>query len=152
MEKAREEQTRQKVYKLLKIIVIIVAALIIGAALFFVFRIYINAKTALREAKNTRMALQSADIEMYAKKKTVYNPNNPYNLEDGVEALVNQIYKPDGKYKIVSYSYSMHEVTGMTYEKGNYVVTFEKKGDAVYWDVDYRLNVYHYDDDDIVVK
>ena len=45
-----------------------------------------------------------------------------------------------------------HQITGMTYEKGHFFVTFQLKGDAIYWDVDYRMNVYHFDDDDIVVK
>lgn len=89
---------------------------------------------------------------MYAKKLSVYNPNNPNNLEEGVEELVNQIYTPSGTYKITSYSTKKHEVTGLVYEKGNYVVTYEKIGDTIYWDVDYRLNVYHYDDESVVVS
>lgn len=49
--------------KIFKVAGIVVAALIIGAALFFVFKLYANARDALREAKNRRVALQSADIE-----------------------------------------------------------------------------------------
>ncbi len=50
--------------KVAKIIAIIVVILIVGVAAFFVFKIRINAKTALREAKNIRVALRSADIEI----------------------------------------------------------------------------------------
>ena len=148
----QEEESFFKWGKILKIAGIILAALIIGAAVFFVFKVRSNAKEALREAKNTRVALLSADIEMYAQKKSIFNPANENGIEDGVEGRVDQIYKPGGTYKITGYDPSTHELTGMIYVKGNYVVTFELRGGAKYWDVDYRMNVYHYDDDDIVVK
>ena len=72
-------------------------------------------------------------------------------MEDGVESLVERIYEPEGEYTITGYDAAAHEITGMTYEKGHFFVTFQLKGEAVYWDVDYRMNVYHFDDDDIVV-
>ena len=40
----------------------------------------------------------------------------------------------------------------MTYEKGHFFVTFELKDGSVHWDVDYRMNVYHYDEDDVIVE
>ena len=141
------ERSKLRLRKFLKIIGITVAALIIGVAIFFVFKIRSEAKSALREAKNTRMALRSADIEMYALGKSVYNPDKLFNIEDGVEKKVNTIYTPPGIYEITSYDYSRHEITGMTYQNGRYVVTFRMKGDALYWDVDYCWNVYHFDDD-----
>lgn len=151
MDKEREEQSRQRIHKLFKIVGIILAALIIGAAVFFVFKLRSDAKEVLREAKNTRMALRSADIEMYGKGKSVFNPSHENGLEDGVKGLVNQLYEPEGEYKITGYDAKAHEITGMTYEKGHFFVTFELRGEAIYWDVDYRMNVYHFDDDDIVV-
>ena len=152
MDKEREEQSRLRIYKFFKIIGIILAALIIGAAVFFVFKLRSDAKAVLREAKNTRMALQSADIQMYGKNKTVFNPLSDDGMEDGTKGLVQQIYTPEGTYKITGYDTEKHQITGMTYEKGHFFVTFQQKGEAIYWDVDYRLNVYHFDDDDIVVK
>ena len=146
MDKEREEQSRQRIHKLFKIIGIILAALIIGAAVFFVFKLKSDAKAVLREAKNTRMALRSADIEMYARGKSVFNPSNTNGIEDGVPGLVNQIYTPEGVYKITGYNTKRHEITGMTYENGHFLVTFQMKGEAIYWDVDYRMNVYHFDD------
>ena len=152
MDKEREEQSRLRIYKFFKIVGIILAALIIGAAVFFVFKLRSDAKAVLREAKNTRMALQSADIEMYGKNKSVFNPSNEDGLEDGTKGLVEQLYSPEGTYRITGYDAVQHQITGMTYEKGHFFVTFQLKGDAIYWDVDYRMNVYHFDDDDIVVK
>lgn len=151
MDKEREAQSRQRIGTLFKIIGIVLAALIIGAAVFFVFKLRSDAKAVLREAKNTRMALQSADIEMYGKGKTIFNPLNENGIEADVEGLVGQIYEPEGTYCITGYDAMKHQITGMTYEKGRFFVTFRQKGEAIYWDVDYRLNVYHFDDDDIVV-
>ena len=152
LDKERDEESRQRIHKILKITGIIVAALIIGAAVFFVFKLRSEAKDVLREAKNTRMALRSADIEMYAKGKSVFNPANENGIEEGVEPLVEQIFTPQGTYGITGYDAVAHEITGMTYEKGNFFVTFELVDEAISWDVDYRMNVYHYDDGDIVVK
>ena len=151
MNKEQELQSRQRRQKILKIVGIILAALVIGAVFFTVFKIRSDAKEVLREAKNTRMALRSADIEMYAKGKSVFNPSNVNGIEEGVVRLVNQLYEPEGVYKITSHDAKSHEITGMTYEKGHFFVTFELRGEAIYWDVDYRMNVYHFDDDDIVV-
>ncbi len=151
MNKEQELQSRQRRQKILKIVGIILAALVIGAVIFTVFKIRSDAKEVLREAKNTRMALRSADIEMYAKGKSVFNPSNLNGIEDGVDTLVERIFTPGGEYCITGYDPVKHEITGMTYEKGHYFVTFQLKGEAIYWDVDYRFNVYHFDDDDVIV-
>ena len=151
MNKEQELQSRQRRQRILKIVGIILAALIIGAVIFTVFKIRSDAKEVLREAKNTRMALRSADIEMYAKGKSVFNPSNINGIEDGVDTKVERIFTPGGEYCITGYDAVKHEITGMTYEKGHYSVTFQLKGEAIYWDVDYRFNVYHFDDDDVIV-
>ena len=112
------------------------------------FKIRANAKTALREAKNIRVALRSADIEMYGEKKTIYNPYKPYGLEDGTVEKVNELIDVKGTYRITAYDNKLHELTGMTYTKDGYFVTFTKVNGKVKWTVDYRMNVYTFDDDD----
>ena len=64
-------QSREAVRKAAKIILIIVIAFILGAAIFTFFKIRVDARTALRDAKNVRVALRSADIEMYAKNQSI---------------------------------------------------------------------------------
>ena len=140
-----QEKSAIKWGKIFKFFIIIVAALIIGMVVFFAFKIHIDAKAALRDAKNIRLALRTADIEMYAKDKTVYNPSAADGIEVGVKAKVEQIVQSEGRYRITNYSYRTHEVTGMIYERGDYRVTFIKDGDNIYWDVDYIFNVYHFD-------
>ena len=133
--------------KVAKIIAIIVVVLIVGVAAFFVFKIRINAKAALREAKNIRVALRSADIEMYGEKKTIYNPYLPNGLEEGTKEKVEELIDVKGTYRITSYDNKLHELTGMTYKKDGYFVTFTKVNGKVTWEVDYRMNVYTFDDD-----
>ncbi len=139
---------RLSLRKVAKWIAVVAIALIVGTAVFMFFKIRANAKTALREAKNIRVALRSADIEMYGEKKTIYNPYKPYGLEDGTVEKVNELIDAKGTYRITSYDNKLHELTGMTYTKGGYLVTFTKANGKVKWAVDYRMNVYTFDDDD----
>lgn len=139
---------RLSLRKVAKWIAVVVIALIVGTAVFMFFKIRANAKTALREAKNIRVALRSADIEMYGEKKTIYNPYKPYGLEDGTVEKVNELTDVKGTYRITAYDNKLHELTGMTYTKDGYFVTFTKVNGKVKWTVDYRMNVYTFDDDD----
>ena len=139
------------VRKLAKILLIIVIALIVGAAVFAFFKIRVDAKAALRDAKNVRMALRSVDVEMYAMSKTIYNPLEKNGLEKGVKEKADSIFISDGNYSITSYDTSHHELTGLTYRTGNYVVYFSKTGDNIRWSVNYILNVYMFDESDVVV-
>ena len=50
-----------------------------------------------------------------------------------------------------SYDTKEHEITSMSYRRGNYLVTFSKKGDDITWDVNFQLNVYHSDESDVIV-
>ena len=131
---------------------IVIAALIVGAAVFFVSKIYIDGKSTLREAKNVRMALRSADIEMYANNMTIYNPQRKNGVEAGVKEKVEQFFVPEGSYAITSYNKSKHELTGLTYRKGHYIVTFNKSGDNIRWKVDYLFNIYTYDEFDVKLE
>ncbi len=132
--------------KILKVILIVVGILIICAAVFAFFKIRIDAKAALRDAKNINMALRSADIEMYGQGRTIYDPTKKNGLADGAKTRAEQIFKSDGSYTVTSYDNSKHDLTGMTYRRGRYVVYYNKKGDKVRWDVDYIMRVYSFTD------
>ena len=147
-----QEKSKINITKIARVILVTVVALIVGLAVFTFFKIRVGAKDALREAKNVRMSLRSADIEMYAAGKSIYNPLRKRGIEEGVKEKVELLFVPSGDYKITSYDSKKHELTGMEYECGNYLVTFGKDGDAISWDVDYILRVYSYDDSDDVVN
>ena len=147
-----KERSIFNVKKIIKVFCIIVAVLIIGAVAVFAVKLQIEGRNALREAKNVCLALRSADIEMYAKSMSIYNPQRKNGIEAGVKEKVEQIYVPEGTYAITSYNKSKHELTGMTYRKGHYIVTFVKTDERIIWDVDYLLNIYTYDDFDVKLE
>lgn len=147
-----KEKSIFNVKKIIKVFCIIVAVLVIGAVAVFAVKLQIDGRNALREAKNIRLALRSADIEMYAKSMSIYNPQRKNGIEAGVKEKVEQLYVPEGTYAITSYNKSKHELTGMTYRKGHYIVTFVKTDERIIWDVDYLLNIYTYDDFDVKLE
>ena len=136
----------------LRIILIVFVVLFVGTCLFLIAKIRIDADSALRNAKNIRMSLRSADIEMYAQGKTIYNPSKKNGLEDGVKEKVEQFAEAKGTYTITSYNMKEHELTGMTYRQGNYVVYFSKNGENITWDVNFLMNVYHFDESDVITE
>lgn len=147
-----KEKSIFNVKKIVKVFCIIFAVLVVGAVVVFAVKLQIDGRNALREAKNVRLALRSADIEMYAKSMSIYNPQRKNGIEAGVKGKVEQIYAPEGTYAITSYDKSKHELTGMTYRKGHYIVTFVKTDERIIWDVDYLLNIYTYDDFDVKLE
>ena len=143
-----QEKSRLSTILILKVILFSVIALVIGTCLVFFVKLKIDGRRALRHAKNVRLSLSSADIEMYGKGKCVYNPLNDNGLEEGAAEKAASIYEPDGEYTITSYDYEKHEITGMTYEEGDYLVTFWNDADGITWLVDYNLNIYTYEEAD----
>lgn len=133
----------------IKVILIVLGVLIICMAVFVYFKIRVDSHSALRNAKNVRMSLQAADIEMYAAGKTIFNPSNRNGLEDGVKEKVAALADPKGSYSITSYDPARHELTGMTYRQGNYVVYFTKNGDDITWDINLIMNISHYEESDV---
>ena len=143
-----QEQSKFNIGKILKVILIVVGILIICTAVFAFFKIMIDAKAALRDAKNVQMSLESADIEMYGKGKSIYDPTKKNGIADGVRGIAEQIYATEGSYTITNYDTSKHEMTGMTFRRGRYVVYYSKKGEKLTWDIDYILRVYSFEDTD----
>ena len=144
----KNNTTKINIAGVLRIALIVIAVLLLCLGVFFFFKIRIEAKNTLREAKNVRMALRTTDIEMYAHESCVYDPTNVNGLADGVKDKVDALMQPEGKYAITSYSYKRHEMTGMTYRKGHYYVVFSKEGDGISWDVTYLMRIYHFDEED----
>ena len=146
------DRSRITIAGVLKILLIVALILFVGITIFIVNKIRIDADSALRNAKNVRMSLRSADIEMYAAGKSIYNPSKKNGLEDGVKTKVEQYAETKGSYCITSYDTKAPELTGMTYRQGSYVVYFSKDGENITWDVNFILNVYHFDESDVIAE
>ncbi len=146
------DKSRFTIASVIRILLIVALVLFVGTCLFLIAKIRMDADSALRNAKNVRMSLRSADIEMYAQGKTIYNPSKKNGLEDGVKAKVEQFAEAKGVYTITAYDSKEHELTGMTYRQGNYVVYFSKNGENITWDVNFLMNVYHFDESDVITE
>lgn len=133
----------------LRVALIVLGALVICMSVFAFFKVKADSHSALRNAKNVRMSLQAADIEMYAAGKTIFNATKKNGLEDGVKQKVEALADPKGLYSITSYDNQKHDLTGMTYRQGNYVVYFTKNGDSITWDVNFIMNIAHYEELDV---
>lgn len=146
------EKSRINITYLVRVILVVIIALIVGLVVFSFFKLNTEGKQALREAKNVRLALRAADIEMYGMGMSIFNSSRKNGFEKGAKAKAEALYKPEGKCKLTSYDKKKHELTGFIYEKGNYIVTFEMDDGNIMWDVDYRLNLYTYDESSDIVN
>lgn len=135
--------------KTLKIILILAAALIIGAAVFSWFRMRANARIALRDAKDLRNAMGSVDTELYAINEEIFDPAGNDGFYGNSEKKALKLADCDGDAKLLSYDSRMRRVTSFTYETGSYVVTYKYDPEDPVWTVDYRLRVLDYRGEDI---
>lgn len=129
--------------------VIIVGSIVfvIGIAAFTYFRIATEGRLALRKGKNVKLALDMLDIEFYREKKTVYNPNRPDGLEQGVRDRLNDIVGDDGRFNIVSYDKNKRKIEYMIYEEDNYRVIYRyDEDDGDIWKVEYIVTILDYSD------
>lgn len=143
---AVKEKSKINTVLLLKICLITVIALVIGACIVFYVKLKIDGREALRNAKNVLLSLRAADIEMYGKGMCVYNPMNDNGLEEGAAKKASEFYVPEGEYMITSYNYDDHDITGFVYDEGRYEVSYWKESNRITWIVDFNLNVFTFDE------
>ena len=121
---------------------------VIFAALFFYlmfmyFKITTGGRTAFREAKNVKLALNMIDIEYYSKGKSVYEPGKLHGMSQESLERIQGLLENDGVVDIISYDSKSRTVTCFTYQYGHYKVTYlYDDGDT--WDIDYLVNLYDY--------
>ena len=129
------------------VIIIGLIVFVIGIAAFTYFRITTEGRLALRKGKNVKLALDMLDIEFYREKKTVYNPNRPDGLEQGVRERLNDIVGDDGRFNIVSYDRNKRRIEYMIYEEENYRVIYRyDEDDGDIWKVEYIVTILDYSD------
>lgn len=129
------------------VLIIGLIVFVIGIAAFTYFRITTEGRLALRKGKNVKLALDMLDIEFYREKKTVYNPNRPDGLEQGVRERLNDIVDDDGRFNIVSYDRNKRRIEYMIYEEENYRVIYRyDEDDGDIWKVEYIVTILDYSD------
>ena len=115
---------------------VISAVVIVFAFAFHQFKIYSNARLALREAKNIKMSLEMVDTEYYAANLSIYDNTADGNLRKGARDYVNRIQGDiKGDIKLTGYDVVNRLITGLEYETEDYIVRFKRSGDDESWQV-----------------
>lgn len=144
-ESLENAQNSISLWRITKLLIVLIALLIIGSAVFFAVKIRIDAKTMLREAKNVYLALNTTDIEYYAEGRCVYDPARPYGLAEGVTYKVKALVDNEGAYRILTYDKETRQITGFTYWNEGYQVNYSYYDNNSVWEVSYSFRLYKMD-------
>ena len=128
----------------LKFALILVVLVFVLLAGFFVFKVHSEGRMALREAKNVRLALTTADIEMYGAGKSIYSPEMHNGLEDGVMEAVEKYAGVSDGVTLLSYDRKNREIKMFTYKTQHYMITYILTDSGEEWIVDYLWRIFVY--------
>ncbi|MBR3306841.1 MAG: hypothetical protein IKI75_06275 [Lachnospiraceae bacterium] len=125
------------------LLIVAVVALLVTAA-FYVFHVHSRARFALREAKNVRLALATADIEMYPTGGCIYAPEKRNGLADGVMEKVKRYAGVSEGVTLLDYDKKNREILRFTYRTENYLVSYDHEGEDGGWRVDLLTRIFVY--------
>ena len=127
---------------IINFIVIIMVALILSVAGFFLITLRSRGREVLRNAKNVNLALMNAEIEQYGRGSRIFDPSKPDNLAEGVKQEVKNIAGVDGDFNLTSFDAAKGRVTGLSYFEDGFFASYEydpQTGD--HWSVSYLLKL-----------
>lgn len=140
------EQSTINTGLLKKVIIISSIILIVGGLAFAKFAIDSQARNMFREAKNVQLAMDMLSIEYYGKEMAIFDADKRNGLADGVAERIENLSGEKGEIFVTGYNAKKREVTGFSYERGMYRVTYRKdKEGTQHWDVDLLINVFKYE-------
>lgn len=115
------------------IILILVIAFTIA---FRQFKIYSNARLALREAKNIKLSLEVVNTEYYGIGTSIYDDTVEGNIRKGALSHVERLQgELNGSVKLTGYDTLKRIITGLEFENEDYVVRYYKNGKDDVWQV-----------------
>ena len=112
---------------------IIGAVIVIAAVLcvvFFWFGINAGARTALREAKDVRIAMKMKAIETYGLGGSVFKASSANGMSEGMEKEILSMADADGTIVLQSWDSNSNEPQAFTYQKDKYIVVFRMSEDG----------------------
>jgi hypothetical protein len=136
------ERVLKKVHQIKMILLVVLIAAIIGVPAFAYFRIRSEARLALREAKNVKLAITMLDIEYYGQGSCIYDSSQANGLKNGAEEEIWDTLGFQGQIILQSYNKSKRTVNAMVYTNDHYQVTYyndSQEGDS--WEVRYFIKV-----------
>lgn len=115
------------------IILVVVLALVFA---FRQFKIYSNARLALREAKNVKLSLEMINTEYYGVGLSIYDDTAEGNIRKGVLSHVERLQGGlNGSIKLTGYDNSKRMITSFEFENEDYIVRYYRNGEAEIWQV-----------------
>ncbi|MCR4642550.1 MAG: hypothetical protein K5697_11045 [Lachnospiraceae bacterium] len=128
----------------LRVILTGLLVLVALAAGFFVFRMHSEGRIALREAKNVKLALMTADIEAYGAGTTIYAPEKSDGLAGGVMEKVEKYAGVSEGVTLLEYDRKTREIRQFTCKSPHYLVSYSYDGSEELWTVDYLWRIFVY--------
>ena len=131
-----QDKRRALIRRVIIITVVIIGLLIFSFLTFRSFKIYSEARIALREAKNIKMSLEVADLEYYSVGINIYDETAEGNIRKGAFDYVNKIQgNPDGFMRLTGYDTQTRKITGFEFETEKYIVRFSHNSEGDKWQI-----------------
>ena len=133
----REQALRKMFIRRVIVVALILTAIIIAITIAFnQFKLYSNARLALREAKNVKMTLEMVDLEYYGAGINIYDESAEGNIREGALAYVKKMQgNPEGTIKLTGYDSKKRKITGFEYELKDFIVRYTSNEDGDCWQV-----------------
>ncbi len=127
------------------LVIAIIGIIVISILAFRSFKLYSEARRALREAKNIKMALEIADLEYYSVDMSIYDETADGNLRKGARDYVDRIQdNPEGFIRLTGYDSKQRKITGLEYELEKYIVRYTFIDDDEGWRVFQIKEIFDY--------
>ena len=129
---------------------VLVAALIIGA-FALISGIGSGARTALRHAKDVRVAMKLVSLEFYGGDGSIFDPSTENGLAENAISKIQTVLPVKGDIYLTAWDYENNIPLSFSYREGKYLVEYKEvgNGDGSYgmngdWSVYYDLKVLEY--------
>ena len=130
------DKRRAFIIRVIIITVVIIGLIIFALLAFRSFKLYAEARIALREAKNIKMSLEVADIEYYSAGINIFDETAEGNIRKGALDYVNKIQdNPEGYMRLTGYDSQKRRITGFEFENSKYIVRFSHTDNEDKWQV-----------------
>lgn len=144
-EELKNDYERKKRQRVMTAIIIFLVAFIVGLPSFGYFKIETEGRTALREAKNIKIAFQMLSVEGYGRNQSIYDAQSASGMANGIEDRLKEVIENDGSVYLKKYNKKTHTVEEFVYESGHYRVLYQLKPNKQDdWRVDYYLTIFDY--------
>jgi hypothetical protein len=142
------DNRRRKMRLVKRVLLIALILIVIGVPAFLAFRVKTEGRTALREAKNVKLAFDMITVEYYGMGLSIYDSSKASGLADGVVERLEEVVDSEFDIMATSYDKTTRNITSFEYTNDNYMIRYiydAKKGDT--WKVYYKYLIYDYDGD-----